>query len=68
MISKKTLEAAKMGILTDDQLKEALDHYRTLTNLLQCHPDYIVIWRDAYYKLLELEGYERSRERNRSLT
>lgn len=64
MISKETLEAVNVGILTDEQLDEALVHYRDLEKNLKCHGElYRLCWKDVYLTLHVLEGYKESRKR-----
>jgi hypothetical protein len=62
MITKETLEAVNVGILTDEQLDEALKHYRELEKNLQCHGElYRLCWKDVYMTLHTLEGFKQSR-------
>lgn len=63
MISKEVLEGVRIGILTDDELNEALNHYRDLEKNLQCHGEiYKLVWKDVFYTLNTLEGYKKSRQ------
>lgn len=65
MISKETLEAVRVGILTDEQLDEAINHYKILEENLKCHGEiYHLVWSNVYMTLYTLEGYKQSR-RNR---
>ena len=60
MISEKTLDAVKVGILTDEQLDEALKHYRDLEKNLKCHGEiYHLCWFNVYMTLHTLEGYKK---------
>ena len=62
MISKATLEAVEVGILTDEQLSEAINHFKHLEKDLSCHgPEYRLVWKDVFFKLKMLEGYQKSR-------
>lgn len=62
MISKETLECVEVGILTDEQLDEAIKHYSDLEKNLQCHgAKYALVWRDAFQTLNTLIGYRQSR-------
>lgn len=62
-IKESTIEAVKIGILTDEQLDEAIKHYSKLESLLNCHGDlYRLVWKDVFYKLHELNGYKKSRK------
>ena len=61
-ISPETLEAVKEGVLTDKQLKEALNHYRLLCKLLGAHGEkYHLVWLDAFQTLHTLEGFYQNR-------
>lgn len=63
LISLSTLDAVKVGVLTNDQLKEAIAHYDPLVLLLACHGEkYHLVWKDAFMKLQELYGYMNSRK------
>lgn len=63
MISKETLEAVNLGILTDEQLNEALTHYRNLEKNLYCHGElYHLCWRHVNMTLYTLENYKASRK------
>jgi hypothetical protein len=67
MISKETLEAVKIGILTNEQLDEALSHYRILSDHLQCHDQlYHLVWKDVFMILMTLEGYKKARQTNKN--
>jgi hypothetical protein len=49
--------------VTDEELKDAIDHYKQLTQLLIVHGDrYHLVWRDANMELIALEGYSVSRK------
>lgn len=62
MISQATLDAVTVGEMTDAQLVEAIAHYRVLVRDLECHGEvYRLVWLDAYRRLMELEGYMKSR-------
>jgi hypothetical protein len=62
MISKETLEAVKIGILTDNQLTEALTHYRKLEKDLKCHGEiFHLVWSNVYMTLLTLEDFKANR-------
>lgn len=64
MISKQTLDAVNIGILTDSQLDEALKHYRELEKNLKCHGElYHLCWSDVYMKLITLEDFKRNRKK-----
>jgi hypothetical protein len=63
MISKETLDAVKDGVLTDEQLDEALKHYSNLEKDLKCHGEiYHLVWSNVYMTLLTLEGYKEARK------
>lgn len=63
MISKETLEAVKVGILTDAQLDEAIKHYERLEKDLFCHGEtYHLVWRDVFNRLHELNNYKKARK------
>lgn len=62
MITKETLKAVREGVLTDDQLRQALTHYQRLTDDLKCHGErYHLVWLDAYntLQLLNSMAYQR---------
>lgn len=62
MITKETLHAVNNGILTDEQLDEAIQHYTELANNLKCHGEiYHLTWRDVYMTLLTLEDFKSAR-------
>lgn len=64
MISKETIDAVRVGILTDEQLEEAITHYKKLEEGLRCHGEvYHLVWKDVYMRLHELNGYKDSREK-----
>lgn len=64
-ISPTTLAAVKDGILTDEQLTEALKHYRYLVHLLRQHGElYHLVWSHAFRTLETLEGFLRARQRD----
>lgn len=64
MISKETLEAVRIGILSDEQLKEAIKHYSDLEKSLQVHGEkYYLVWKDVYETLNILNEYQISRKR-----
>lgn len=66
MISKETLECVEVGILTDEQLDEAIKHYSELEKNLQCHgAKYALVWRDAFQTLNTLIGYKQSRKKDK---
>lgn len=63
MISPTTLQAVNKGILTDDQLNEALQHYRQLYEDLKCHDEiYRVICNDVRHTLHVLESFKSMRK------
>lgn len=65
MISKETLEAVSVGILTDEQLNEAIKHYTTLEQHLKCHGEiYRLTWSHVFHTLNILNGFKESRKRN----
>lgn len=65
MISKETLAAVNAGILTDEQLTEAIKHYTELEKNLKCHGEiYHIVWKDAYMTLLTLNQFKESRKRS----
>ena len=52
MISKETLEAVRIGVLTDKELSEAIPHFTVLEEHLRCHGDkYHLVWKDVFYEL-----------------
>lgn len=56
MISKKTLEAVRNGVITDEQLLDAIDHYTMLERYLRPHGErYNLVWFDAKQQLEQLE-------------
>lgn len=58
MISSEILHAISIGILTDDQLKDALKHYKELEALLKPHGEkYHLVWKDVYFTLTTLEEF-----------
>ena len=63
MISKETLKAVHDGILTDEQLDEALKHYRSLAPLLTCHGDLYRLTTSHVLSTLEtLERFKEARK------
>jgi benzoyl-CoA reductase/2-hydroxyglutaryl-CoA dehydratase subunit BcrC/BadD/HgdB len=65
MSTKETLEAVNVGVLTDEQLKDAIKHYTELEKNLKCHGEvYHLVWKDVYMTLHTLNGFKDSRERN----
>lgn len=63
MISRETLQAVKVGILTDEQLDEAIKHYTVLVDHLKCHGDlYHLVYAHAYWELERLNMYKESRK------
>lgn len=63
MISKSTFDAVKNGILTDDQLEEAIPHFEILESFLKCHGDlYHLVWRDVFYTLFRLKEIKSQRD------
>jgi hypothetical protein len=63
MISEETLDSVRIGILTDEELDEAISHYEVLEKDLKCHGElYHLVWRDVYFELMRLEGYKKSRK------
>jgi hypothetical protein len=68
LISKETLEGIHVGELTDEQLDEAIDHYKVLEKLLDCHGEkYFLVWKDVYHELIRLKSYKKSRDESRNL-
>jgi hypothetical protein len=64
MITKETLEAVKNGILTDEELAEAISHYDELEINLRCHGEvYQLVWKDVKYTLDILHGFRIARKR-----
>ena len=64
-ISSSTLAAVNDGILTDDQLSEAIKHYRLLVHLLRQHGElYHLVWSHVFRTLETLEGFLRARQRD----
>lgn len=64
MIKKETLEAVKNGILTDEQLLEAIFHYAELEKNLKCHGEvYHLVWKDVKYTLDILHEFRKARQR-----
>jgi len=69
LISKETLEGLRIGELTDEQLDEAINHYKMLEKLLDVHGDkYFLVWKDVYYELMRLKSYKASRNGRKSNT
>lgn len=63
MISRETLQAVKVGILTDEQLDEAIVHYKAIVDHLKYHGDiYHLVYADAYWELESLNKYKESRK------
>jgi hypothetical protein len=68
LISEETLKAANNGILTDDQLKEALAHFSYLEKMLYLHGSiYQLVWSDVTRRLLNLRDMYYARRTNRPL-
>jgi hypothetical protein len=68
MMSKETLDAVRNGILTDAQLKEALQHYTELEKNLKLHGEiYHLVWFDVFNKLDTLKYFWKSRTSHRKL-
>jgi hypothetical protein len=68
LISKETLEGIHVGELTDEQLDEAINHYKVLEKLLDCHGEkYFLVWKDVYHELIRLKSYKKSRDESRNL-
>lgn len=66
MIQKKTLEAVRKGVLTDDQLLEAIEHYQMLELMLRPHGDrYFLVWSDAKQEFDNLETMLRLRREDK---
>ena len=64
MITKEILDAVNVGVLTDNQLSEAIKHYTELEKNLKCHGKlYHLVWKDVFYTLINLEGYKEARKR-----
>ena len=62
MISIEALQAVEKGILTDDQLDEAIAHYERLTDDLESHGSlYALVYGHAYRTLTQLLDYKKSR-------
>lgn len=63
MMSRETQEAVRIGILTDEQLDEAIKHYTVLVDHLKYHGDvYHLVYADAYWELEILNKYKESRK------
>ena len=63
MISKETLEAINVGMLTDEQLNESIKHFSSLSDNLKCHGErYHLVWRDVYMTLITLEQFKKARQ------
>lgn len=66
MIKKETLDAVHIGILTDEQLDEAIEHYTQLERDLSCHGErYHLVWLDVYMTLITLNQFKESRKNRR---
>jgi hypothetical protein len=64
MITRETLEAVKDGILTDEQLVNAISHYTELERNLRCHGEvYQLVWKDVKFTLDILHGFRKARKR-----
>ena len=62
LISKETLSAVNVGILSDEQLNEAILHYNQLEKSLACHGElYRLCWQDVNSKLSRLKGFRDAR-------
>jgi len=57
-ISKECIDAVKSGILTDEQLQEAINHFTTLEKHLRPHEEYVLVLRDVRSTLLRLADYQ----------
>lgn len=69
MISKETLEGVKKGILTDEQLNEALKHYSTLYEHLKCHGErYHLVTCDVCQEFDRLLQYKELRKKDSKIT
>jgi mRNA-degrading endonuclease HigB of HigAB toxin-antitoxin module len=67
-ISKETLDAVIIGILTDSQLQEALQHYTQLERGLRVHGEqYHLVWADVFRKLEDLKHFWQRRSQSRNL-
>lgn len=65
ILSAATLNAIKVGVLTDEQLAEALDHYLKLSFLLAPHGDmYGLVYRDVRNMYNGLRKMEKTRALN----
>lgn len=63
MMSKETQEAVRVGILTNEQLDEAIKHYTVLVDHLKYHGDvYHLVYVHAYLELERLNIYKESRK------
>ena len=63
MISPTTLDAVNKGILTDEQLNEALQHYKRLYEDLKCHGDiYRVVCNDVRITYETLQHFKTMRK------
>jgi hypothetical protein len=63
MITKETLEAVNKGVLTDEQLNEAIKHYSELEKNLKCHGKiYHLVWSNVYLTLTALNDFKESRK------
>ena len=65
MISQETLNNVHNGILTNEQLDEAINHYTTLANHLQCHVNhndtFRVVFNNVKHTLNVLLKYKTKR-------
>ncbi len=65
MITKETLEAVNKGVLTDEQLNEAIKHYSELEKDLKCHGEiYHLVWSNVYSTLNRLNDFKNVRKEN----
>jgi len=63
MITKETLLSVQAGVLRDDQLTDAINHYKRLEEDLKCHGElYRLVWRDVRNTLDILEDMKRLRK------
>jgi hypothetical protein len=65
MITKETLLSVQVGILDDNQLNDAIIHYKRLEEDLKCHGElYRLVWRDVKNVLDILINMRKLRQEN----
>ena len=67
MITKEILESISTGNrLTDEELENAIEHYKVLESHLKDHlvhsEKYRLVWYDVFFTLKRLEEYSKSRK------